>query len=518
MPKKHNDPGQLVIPWNEYCRIKDDSRVRSKDEEYTMIVSVPFRGVCVCVFWLARYSLHILAAAIALSVPRCVVPLPVLALTTLLAVAFVSSQLQAEATNDTKAEASRTRRREFEVLDQTRLAESQETELDRETKKREQSLLANARNQLAEQDDEIKKLNELILEAKVKTVRDKQLWEKTSIRKTQQEHEYQVDMMMEEERVRKVLEAEQKGLARREQLMRGREDIEEQIGEKELRSTLNLEIKTQEQKAMLEKLQLLHLEDFENAQQKRAEARALMDDVARANQMAIEIRRGKEEAEKFEAMNMAQYLEEKARQEQQLEEDGLRKKALWERKQAAMIEQQDNQKNVEVRQQDLIVKRALDAVERKARTEEREKAITAAYARQDLLEGLDDQLRQRNVELNAASSKERAEFEENAAALQEVTDIEKLRAADLKSLAYENKKGVIQQIKTKERKAVKERKDFFEEGGAIQRQAEDRRRRLEDIKEQKLAQLAATGMDQDAIDQVTTAIGTFNRRQNQVAA
>jgi len=290
VPKKENEPGHLVIPWSEYCRVKDNSKIRSKDEMY-------------------------------------------------------AEMLEKEALNDTKAEQSRTRRREFEVMDQTKVV--QESELDIETRKREQSLLSNARNQLAEQDDEIKKLNELILEAKVKTVRDRQLLEKQSIKKMQQEHEYQVDMMMEEERVRKVLENEEREVARRKQLMAGRMDIEDQIKERSLRKTLQDEIKVQEQKAMLEKLQLLHLEDFENAQQKRAEARALMEDVERANQMAIEIRQAKEEAERIETINMARYLEDKARQEQELEEEGLRKKAIRERKQAAMIEQQHSSKRTQ---------------------------------------------------------------------------------------------------------------------------------------------------------------------------
>jgi len=463
VPKKQNDPENLVIPWSEYCRVKDHSKIRSPDEMYTQV-------------------------------------------------------LEKEALNDHKAEQSRARRKEFEILDQTRNAGSQETELDVETRKREQALLANARNQLAEQDDEIKKLNELILEAKVKTVRDKQLWEKQSIKKTVQEHEYQVDMMMEEERVRKVLEAEQKTVARREQLMKGRQDIEEQIDEKDLRKTLQDEIKAQEQKAMLEKLQLLHLEDFENAQQKRAEARALMQDVERANQMAIDIRRGKEDAERMEAVNMARYLEEKARQEQDLEESGLRKKALWERKQAAMIEQQDNQKNIEVQQQNLLIKRSLDAVERKARKENAIKRQRDTRNRQDLVQGLDMQIQQRSVELNTKASSERYEFEENAKALLDVIDIEKGRAAELKVQAFENKNGVIQQIKEKERTAVRERKEFFEEGEQITRQAEERSRRLAEIKQSKLEALKATGIDQQAIDQVCTAIDIHGRRQKSVAA
>jgi len=102
--------------------------------------------------------------------------------------------------------------------------------------------------------------------------------------------------------------------------------------------------------------------------------------------------------------------------------------------------------------------------------------------------------------------------------LQEVIDIEKARAHELKAQALENKQGVIQQIKAKERKAIRERKEFFDEGEELTREAEQRRKRLEEIKTQKLQALKATGIDQQAIDQVCTAINVHSRRQKSVAA
>jgi hypothetical protein len=64
------------------------------------------------------------------------------------------------------------------LLDQTRTKNQRVTELDRETKARNEALLVKAQMKLEEQDDEIKKMNELILYAKCVAVRDSQVEEK----------------------------------------------------------------------------------------------------------------------------------------------------------------------------------------------------------------------------------------------------------------------------------------------------------------------------------------------------
>ena len=58
-----------------------------------------------------------------------------------------------------------------------------------EAKEQSQDLLAKARAQMEEQDDEIKKLNEAILNAKCHAIRDAQLREREEITRAIQEEE-----------------------------------------------------------------------------------------------------------------------------------------------------------------------------------------------------------------------------------------------------------------------------------------------------------------------------------------
>lgn len=59
-----------------------------------------------------------------------------------------------------------------------------------------------------EQDDEIKKLNEVILNAKCHAIRDTQLREKDEILKSMKEEEERLDRMMEIDRVKALAEFE----------------------------------------------------------------------------------------------------------------------------------------------------------------------------------------------------------------------------------------------------------------------------------------------------------------------
>ena len=61
-----------------------------------------------------------------------------------------------------------------------------------------------------EQDDEIKKLNEVILNAKCHAIRDMQLREKTEILESMKEEEERLDVMMEVDRVKALAEFEER--------------------------------------------------------------------------------------------------------------------------------------------------------------------------------------------------------------------------------------------------------------------------------------------------------------------
>ena len=61
-----------------------------------------------------------------------------------------------------------------------------------------------------EQDDEIKKLNEVILNAKCHAIRDTQLKEKEEIVKAMREEDERLDLMMEVDRVKALAEFEER--------------------------------------------------------------------------------------------------------------------------------------------------------------------------------------------------------------------------------------------------------------------------------------------------------------------
>jgi len=326
-----------------------------------------------------------------------------------------------------------------------------------------------------------------------------------------------LDMMMEEERVRGLLETERIEFALKEEHLQGRRELEAQIEERKMQQLLNGEIREQEQKAMLEKLELLHLEDYEAAQQKRDEARALMADVQRANEEAIRIRQTREAATMLEEQKMAEFLEQKALREQELEEEGLRKKALWEREQARMIESQDLAASLQGERDSLAERRAHAARERAARAQAIVDAQAKEVAKEELLDGLESQIVSHAHERARAAESDYKEFKLNILALEDVIVSEQEKEEESHQRRIANKEGVIEQIKEKERGAIKERVGFFQEGSTLDVEARERAMRLQEIKDRKLDALQATGIDNAHITQVQRAVEINARRALKVS-
>merc|ERR1712212_577949 len=87
-------------------------------------------------------------------------------------------------------------------------------DLEQEAREKSQYLLQKAREQMEEQEDEIKKLNETILNAKCHAIRDAQVLEKAEISNEILEEDKRLDYMMESERVKALREYEEREEAR----------------------------------------------------------------------------------------------------------------------------------------------------------------------------------------------------------------------------------------------------------------------------------------------------------------
>jgi len=100
--------------------------------------------------------------------------------------------------------------------------------------------------QLNEQEDEIKKLNEIILNAKCHAIRDAQLQEKKEIQDELAEENKRLDEMMEIERLRALEQYEQRELDRQYKQVEGANIIKTQINDNEQRRILEDEKREQE--------------------------------------------------------------------------------------------------------------------------------------------------------------------------------------------------------------------------------------------------------------------------------
>merc|ERR1712142_802583 len=144
------------------------------------------------------------------------------------------SAIQREALNrqqqkEELAAAAAERKARFQELDLNRQQADGLNDLEEEAKKENEHLLERAKNLRMEQEDKIKKLNELILNAKCHAVRDVQIREKEEIKRDIQNEDKRMDVMMEVHRVNGVKETELVEEMKEKQRREGARQILEQI-------------------------------------------------------------------------------------------------------------------------------------------------------------------------------------------------------------------------------------------------------------------------------------------------
>ena len=86
-------------------------------------------------------------------------------------------------------------------------------------------LIQRSKNMMEEQDDEIKKLNEVILNAKCHAIRDAQLSEKSILKEDIDQEEKRLDTMMEVDRLQALQEYERREQERHRQRLLGAQVI-----------------------------------------------------------------------------------------------------------------------------------------------------------------------------------------------------------------------------------------------------------------------------------------------------
>lgn len=100
------------------------------------------------------------------------------------------------------------------------------------------------------------------------------------------------------------------------------------------------------------------------------------------------------------------------------------------------------------------------------------------------------------------AQRERQEFERVLEVQQEGQRHEEGKDRNARSRRLQHAEEVRQQIKEKEGELIHARQAFFEEGIKLDQEAQERRRRLDEIKKKKLGELAGAGVPVKYVNEV----------------
>ncbi|XP_026572055.1 cilia- and flagella-associated protein 45 [Pseudonaja textilis] len=375
-------------------------------------------------------------------------------------------------------------------------------DLEEEAKKRAQYLLDRANNLRMEQEDEIKTLGEIILEAKCHAIRDAQILEKKQIDKEMNGEEMRVDHLMEVERQKANEMQDELERKRKEELYRGRRHLIEQIEKNEEMRAMKAEQRDQEAQDMLEYLERLQFEDEREMERRRLERLRIQAEIRNIND---ENQRRKEEKlnqERLADMRVLEYQRQKMAREAEFEAEQEKTRREKEMETARLRALQEKAQDHQAEQHALRAKRNQEATEREWRRKEKDavqkKLQTEAMLKQSRLE----QVAQKEHSLAIQVQRDRAEFERIVRIQREQIEKERKEHERRVALQMTHADELRRQVREHQQKQVQERIAIFEEGKRLKEEARRRSDRLNEIKRRKLDELRAAGLPEKYCMQV----------------
>lgn len=346
-----------------------------------------------------------------------------------------------------------------------------------------------AKRKIDEEIDEVKHMNQVMLYAKCVTVRDAQILEKKALKEEHCEEERRVDMMMELERLKALRMYEERESKRVEDRRKGAAVIRAQIEEREQERLRKIELKQQEQEAMLRHIDKMKDEDRSDASRKKDSAKRLMEDIALANAEQIRLKNRQREMEQEEERQIAEYVREKEKREQDHLDEQRRIKAEKEQEIARLRSKQEKAQDKQAELDALRARRAQEAYDRELRQRERDAQRRATAINADLEQAREMQMREKEYLLADQARTEKDEFERIIAVQKMEEESERARRIKENEIRKRNADALKMQIVEVEEGRRKNRRDFLEEGNKIKMEKRERESLVDAIRLRKVEEM-----------------------------
>ena len=337
--------------------------------------------------------------------------------------------------------------------------------------------------------EEVKIINRMVLQAKMATVRDRQIEEKNRVKELEKKRNDKINVLCEIERLKEIMRREKEEQKRIQIQKDGGKLIKEQIN-------YNIKMKLQEEenkKKELEENKILRKKQEKEEEKKFLEEKRrglnLIKEILRENKCFSEEKRMKklreiEEDKKLIEYKKQKFLEEKKKQEQN--EIARREK---EKELNKMKEKQEKEIDNKVILDDIILRRAFESAERNARKNERDQMIRKINMRNDLINQNKKLIEYKGLEMCKMAMDEKKDFFRIIEKQEKDIEKEKQHKKMYNEKLREHNKELQKCIKEREEKNKLKIREIIEEGRKIRQNNEKYFDKINRIKNQKIEEL-----------------------------
>ncbi|XP_052593639.1 cilia- and flagella-associated protein 45 isoform X2 [Peromyscus californicus insignis] len=368
------------------------------------------------------------------------------------------------------------------------------SDLEEAARERAQNLLQRASKLRMEQEEELKEMSQIILNAKCHAIRDAQILEKQQIQKELDAEEKRLDQMMEVDRQKSLQRQKDREKKRKEERLRGKRQIVDQIKKNEEERSLLAEHREQEKEQMLAYLERLQEEDLQDLERRHQEKLKMQAEIKRINEENQRQKAERMAQEKLADQMVMEFTKKKMAREAEFEAEQERIRREKEKEIARLRAMQEKAQDYRAEQDALRAKRNQEVADREWRRKEKENAQKKMETEEKLRQSRLDQVAFKEHTLAVQVQRDRDEFERILRAQREQIEKERLEQEKKAADRLQHANELRRQVRENQQKQVQNRLSTFEEGRRLKEEAQKRRERIEDIKKQKLDELRATGL------------------------
>ncbi|XP_005914524.1 cilia- and flagella-associated protein 45 isoform X1 [Haplochromis burtoni] len=393
-----------------------------------------------------------------------------------------------------ETKAAEERKQQIQAADLSRKNNKALTELEREARKRSQDLLEQSNALRMEQEEEIKRLNRLILNAQCQATINAQLEEKKQIQAEMEEEGRRLDAVMEAER-QKGLETERKiDELRKQHRNEGRAQLLEQI-QKHLEEKENeRKMREQEKQQIKENQKKMEKDDLKAKEKNRMEQQRMQEEIMRINAETLRVKEQRMKEEKLADIKAMEYIKKKQAMDAEREAEQKRIRKEKEMEIAKLRAQHEKDRNYKAEQDELCAHRHQEELQKKWREKNREQAARKAQQEAMLGAARLEQVHSKQHYQTVQATIKKEEFDRMLKAQKEAEAKEKEQQERQRQKALRHAEAVRQQVNERKKLAKAEHRERFGEADKLLKEAQQRQMLLNEIKEKKLKELRVIGL------------------------